>query len=98
LWFYYTSLANVPTSNFEGEHEVRVMHTFNEPVPLEDLVVLAGKPRIRIPLLNPFSSLVQQIEVSPFGDAVANFNLARLLATSIGLPQSRVEMFDAPIR
>jgi hypothetical protein len=83
---------------FEGEHEVRVMYTFNDSVPLEDLVVLAGKPRIRIPLLKPFSSLVQQIKVSPFGDAVANFNLARILAASIGLPLSRVEMFEAPIR
>ena len=92
------SLAFRKNPFFESEHEVRVMYTFNDPVPLEDLVVLAGKPRIRIPLSKPFSLLVKQIKVSPFGDAVANFNLARLLATSIGLPLSQVEMFEAPIR
>lgn len=83
---------------FEGEHEVRVMYIFNDPVPLEDLVILANKPRIRIPLLKPFSSLVKQIKVSPFGDQVANFHLAQMFAAAIGLPLSQVEKYDAPIR
>ncbi len=83
---------------FKGEHEVRVLYTFNDPVPLLNLIVIDGKPRIKIPLLRPFSSLVKQIKVSPFGDKMSNFNLAQLLAASVGLPLSKVEMFEAPIR
>lgn len=83
---------------FESEQEVRVMYAFQEPVPMSDLIVLNGKPRIRIPLSSPFSSFVKRILVSPLGNKEANYYQAQLLAASIGLSTSSVEIFHAPVR
>ena len=83
---------------FKSEQEVRVMYAFQEPVPISDLIVLNGKPRIRIPFTAPISSFVKRILVSPLGDKESNYYQAQLLAASIGLPISRVEVFRAPVR
>jgi len=83
---------------FKQEKEYRLMISFMNPVPFSDLIVLNGKPRVRIPLKVPFSSLVKHIYVSPLGDKVSNYKLAQILASSIGLPLSSVEYKDFPIR
>ena len=92
------SLAFCKDPFFENEQEVRVMYAFQEPVPISDLIVLNGKPRIRIPFDAPFSSFVKRIFVSPLGNKEANYYQAQLLAASIGLPISNVEIFHAPVR
>lgn len=92
------SLAFCKDPFFESEQEVRVMYAFQEPVPISDLIVLNGKPRIRVPLAAPFSSFVKRILVSPLGDKESNYYQAQLLAASIGLPISSVEVFHAPVR
>ena len=91
-------LAFVKHPFFETESEYRVLYAFKDPVPIADLIVLDGKPRIKILLSVPFSSLVRRILVSPLGNKDANLQLAQLLATSIGLPLASVESYDAPVR
>ena len=83
---------------FREEKEYRLMISFMNPVPFSDLIVLNGKPRVRVPLKVSFSSLVKHIYVSPLGDKVSNYKLAQILASSIGLPLSSVEYKDFPIR
>ena len=91
-------LAFVKHPFFKSEVEFRVLYSFKDYVPIADMIVLDGKPRIKIPLTVSFSSLVKEILVSPLGDKDTNFKMAQLLAASIGLPMSNVAMFDAPIR
>ncbi len=91
-------LAFVKHPFFEKEEEFRILCYLHKPVPISELVVLDGKPRVKVPLLRSFSSLVRRILVSPFGDKEANYQLAQLLAASIGLPLKSVKLFDVPVR
>ena len=83
---------------FREEKEYRLMISFMDPVPFSDLIVLNGKPRVKVPLKVSFSSLVRHIYVSPLGDKVSNYKLAQILASSIGLSLSSVEYKNFPIR
>lgn len=91
-------LAFFKSPFFGDEKEVRIMYSFNDPVPISKLIVLDEKPRIQIPLSVPLFSLVRRIVVSPLGNQDANYSLAQIVAASIGLPLSKVEVFNAPIR
>lgn len=83
---------------FKDEQEYRFVLSFKDPVSIAHLIMLDGKPRVRIPLTVPFSSLVKYIYVSPLGNQEANLQSAKILASSIGLPLSNVECKDFPIR
>ena len=92
--------ARVKNEFFRDEKEFRLVFFHRHFPRLSDCFVLAGIPRISIPLKpgTSWASMVDKIVVSPLGNTKRNLAMARFVLQMAGIEMHRVEPSEDPIR
>lgn len=85
-------------SFFKSENEYRFAFTKKGILEGNDFSVINGIPRIEVKFKKPLSEMVTEILVSPLGDSTQNYQLAKLLATTMGIGSKNVKLFRCPVR